>query len=194
MKEETVDRRIRRTRKVLKECLTKLLKEKKIQEITVRELTEMADINRGTFYLHYRDVFDLMEQIEQELIDEAEEILTRYHTSDVVAKPSLLLSELFRIVRENADIAAILVGENGDLNFVNRLTQTLREHCLQNWLDMKCPGDPAYLGAFSAYIVSGCIGIVRYWLETGMKETPKQMAQLSEDFIVHGLRVLEQQA
>ena len=120
MKEETVDRRIRRTRKVLKECLTKLLKEKKIQEITVRELTEMADINRGTFYLHYRDVFDLMEQIEQELIDEAEEILTRYHTSDVVAKPSLLLSELFRIVRENADIAVILVGENGDLNFVNR--------------------------------------------------------------------------
>ena len=51
MKEATVDRRVRKTKKILRECLTQLLKEKKIQDITVRELTEMADLNRGTFYL-----------------------------------------------------------------------------------------------------------------------------------------------
>ncbi len=61
--EEILDRRVRKTRRQLKECLTRLLKEKKIQDITVRELAEMADINRGTFYLHYKDVFDLMDQI-----------------------------------------------------------------------------------------------------------------------------------
>lgn len=58
MGEETVDRRVRKTKKQLRECLTRLLKEKKVQDITVRELTDMADLNRGTFYLHYRDVFD----------------------------------------------------------------------------------------------------------------------------------------
>lgn len=56
MKEEILDRRVRKTRRQLKECLTRLLKGKKIQDITVRELAEMADINRGTFYLHYKDV------------------------------------------------------------------------------------------------------------------------------------------
>ncbi len=65
MKEEILDRRVRKTRRQLKECLTRLLKEKKIQDITVRELAEMADINRGTFYLHYKDVFDLMDQIQK---------------------------------------------------------------------------------------------------------------------------------
>ena len=64
MKEEILDRRVRKTRRQLKECLTHLLKEKKIQDITVRELAEMADINRGTFYLHYKDVFDLLEKTE----------------------------------------------------------------------------------------------------------------------------------
>ena len=49
MKEEILDRRVRKTRRQLKECLTRLLNEKKIQDITVRELAEMADINRGTF-------------------------------------------------------------------------------------------------------------------------------------------------
>ena len=70
MGEETVDRRVRKTKKQLRECLTRLLKEKKVQDITVRELTDMADLNRGTFYLHYRDVFDLLEKTEHELLDE----------------------------------------------------------------------------------------------------------------------------
>ena len=48
-KEETIDRRIRKTRRLLRECLTALLKEKKVQDITVREIADMADINRGTF-------------------------------------------------------------------------------------------------------------------------------------------------
>ncbi len=59
---EPVDRRVRKTRRQLRECLITLLKEKKVQDITVRELTDMADLNRGTFYLHYKDVFDLLEK------------------------------------------------------------------------------------------------------------------------------------
>ena len=78
MKEEILDRRVRKTRRQLKECLTRLLKEKKIQDITVRELAEMADINRGTFYLHYKDVFDLMDQIKNELVEEVESVLTHH--------------------------------------------------------------------------------------------------------------------
>lgn len=46
---EPVDRRVRKTRRQLRECLITLLKEKKVQDITVRELTDMADLNRGTF-------------------------------------------------------------------------------------------------------------------------------------------------
>ncbi len=62
---EPVDRRVRKTRRQLRECLITLLKEKKVQDITVRELTDMADLNRGTFYLHYKDVFDLLEKQKQ---------------------------------------------------------------------------------------------------------------------------------
>ena len=105
MKEEILDRRVRKTRRQLKECLTRLLKEKKIQDITVRELAEMADINRGTFYLHYKDVFDLMDQIKNELIEEVESVLTHHPVPELVARPSLALSELFPLVQENADVA-----------------------------------------------------------------------------------------
>ena len=165
MKEEILDRRVRKTRRQLKECLTRLLKEKKIQDITVRELAEMADINRGTFYLHYKDVFDLMDQIKNELIEEVESVLTHHPVPELVARPSLALSELFPLVQENAEIVSILIGENGDT-----------------------------LAAFSAFIVSGCVGTVQYWIESGMKESTEQMAILTEDFILKGIRVLENPA
>ncbi len=157
MKEEILDRRVRKTRRQLKECLTRLLKEKKIQDITVRELAEMADINRGTFYLHYKDVFDLMDQIKNELIEEVESVLTHHPVPELVARPSLALSELFPLVQENAEIVSILIGENGDLNFVNRLKRIVSDKCLKGWLDLKCSSDPDTLAAFSAFIVSGCV-------------------------------------
>lgn len=191
MKQEVLDRRVRKTRRLLRECLIKLLQKKRIQDITVRELADMADINRGTFYLHYRDVFDLMEQIEQELMEEVEAVLAHHPVNELVTRPSLVLGELFPLVKDNADLIAILIGENGDLNFVNQLKRVVSDKCLRNWLDMKCPGDPRALGAYSSFIVSGCIGTVQYWLENGMKEPPQQMANLTEEFIIKGLRVLE---
>lgn len=191
MKQELLDRRVRKTRRILRECLTRLLKEKKIQDITVRELADMADINRGTFYLHYKDVFDLLEQIEQELTEELEDILEHHSVDELLSRPSLLFSDLYPTVQENADIITILIGENGDLNFVNRIKAILRDRCLKKWLTSNYSCSTDLLEAYSAFIISGCVGIVQYWLETGMKESPEQMAKATEDFILRGIRVLE---
>ncbi len=191
MKQELLDRRVRKTRRILRECLTRLLKEKKIQDITVRELADMADINRGTFYLHYKDVFDLLEQIEQELTEKLEDILDHHSVEELLSRPSLLFSDLYPTVQENADIITILIGENGDLNFVNRIKAILRDRCLQKWLTSNYSCSTDLLEAYSAFIISGCVGIVQYWLETGMKESPEQMAKATEEFILRGIGVLE---
>ena len=118
MKGETLDRRIRKTRRVIRQCLTELLKTKRIQDITVREISEKADINRGTFYLHYRDIFDLMEQIENELLEELEDVLNHFKASDLLSNPALVFTRVFHLVKENSDMVSILIGQNGDINFV----------------------------------------------------------------------------
>ena len=65
--EAKTDRRITRTRYLLVHALTSLMLKKSIKDITVKELCESVDINRGTFYTHYRDIYDLMHQIEEEM-------------------------------------------------------------------------------------------------------------------------------
>ena len=65
---EREDKRIRRTKKLLRQALTRLMKEKEFGSITVTDVVREADINRGTFYAHYRDVYDLRERIEADMI------------------------------------------------------------------------------------------------------------------------------
>ena len=188
---EPVDRRVRKTRRQLRECLITLLKEKKVQDITVRELTDMADLNRGTFYLHYKDVFDLLEKTEAELQEDFNQLVCKHDAVALKQRPSVIFNEIYSLVYDNADLIEILLGENGDLNFVNRLKQLIREKCLKDWMEVFRSGNAAAFDAFFSFIVSGCIGLVQYWLQTGLKETPEQMAKLTEHIITKGIGVLE---
>ena len=188
---EPVDRRVRKTRRQLRECLITLLKEKKVQDITVRELTDMADLNRGTFYLNYKDVFDLLEKTEAELQEDFNQLVCKHDAVDLKQRPSVIFNEIYSLVYDNADLIEILLGENGDLNFVNRLKQLIREKCLKDWMEVFRSGNAAAFDAFFSFIVSGCIGLVQYWLQTGLKETPEQMAKLTEHIITKGIGVLE---
>ena len=188
---EPVDRRVRKTRRQLRECLITLLKEKKVQDITVRELTDMADLNRGTFYLHYKDVLDILEKTEAELQEDFNQLVCKHDAVDLKQRPSVIFNEIYSLVYDNADLIEILLGENGDLNFVNRLKQLIREKCLKDWMEVFRSGNAAAFDAFFSFIVSGCIGLVQYWLQTGLKETPEQMAKLTEHIITKGIGVLE---
>ena len=79
------DRRTKYTKTVIRQALFDLLQEKPIKDITVREIADMVDINRGTFYLHYKDVYDMLEQVEAEMFEEFNQILN--------AQPSIVNAE-----------------------------------------------------------------------------------------------------
>ena len=90
------DRRVRRTKKLLTQALTQLLQEKQISEITVRELTDLADMNRGTFYLYYRDIFDMLEKIEDSMFEALDDIVSLHQNDDVSRQASSASSKRIR--------------------------------------------------------------------------------------------------
>lgn len=68
--EKKTDRRVRRTKLLLTNALVSLLETKTLKDISVKELCDKADINRGTFYLHYKDIYDMMNQIETDILNQ----------------------------------------------------------------------------------------------------------------------------
>ena len=82
------DRRARRTRRLLKESLLELMEQKHFSEISVRDVTDNADMNRTTFYLHYTDTTQLLQSMEEDLLAEAQ-VLVDAPAPRVRANPGL---------------------------------------------------------------------------------------------------------
>ena len=82
MENTKIDRRVRKTKALLLKGLTQLMEEKDVNHISVRELTDLVDLNRGTFYLHYRDIFDMVNQVEDELFQQFDELFHENASGD----------------------------------------------------------------------------------------------------------------
>jgi len=167
-----VDRRIRKTRAQLNSALIILMKEKSIKDITVKELVNLADVNRGTFYLHYKDVYDMVDSIENNLLSDFNILLNRHSVMDLNGNPLLLLKDIFAFIAENAELAAVLTSSHGNVTFLNKLKDIIAIRCLNSLTELYKEGKEQNIKYFSSFVVGGSISLAESWLITGMKESP----------------------
>ena len=113
---EVEDKRIRRTKKLLRQALTRLMQQKDFQSITVTDVVREADINRGTFYAHYRDVYDLRDKIETGMIEDFRGMIAAIRPSETVTL-KLVLSRLMDYLEENREIVTALIKVNAQDGF-----------------------------------------------------------------------------
>jgi AcrR family transcriptional regulator len=176
-----VDPRVRRTRRLLQEAVFALATEREFSAITVQDITRRAEVNRATFYLHYRDKEDLVAQALDALFDEitAEgRAFTDAHgrlLPDAVPPPIL---GLFRHVAERPELYRRLLAESGSSAFASRLRLFHERQFLEIWRDMgrtAAPGSPPpeLRARFGATATQGVIG---WWLEHGETESVETMA------------------
>ena len=180
------DRRVRRTKKLLTQALTQLLQEKQINEITVKELTDLADMNRGTFYLYYKDMFDMLEKIEDGMFEALDEIVSLHEHGDVSQQTKPILLDLFHFIEENQEMCRVLLSPHGDMNFLHRLNEVVREKCLKAWPDIRKEKGEADFDYHYSFVVFGCAGIIRAWVNRNCPESAKKMAEMAYGMILRG--------
>jgi len=178
----SVDRRILRTKLAIREALVDLIDEKGFDALSVRDITEQADINRGTFYLHYRDKFDLLEQTELGIIQDIEEIILQANSLNLADfnstdKPLPIVVTMFDYLKENAALMHAILGLKGDVTFQNQLRKAVEKNLKLGFLagikaeNFLVPSD--YL---ISYVLSAHFGVIQVWLQNGCVESPKEMA------------------
>ena len=176
------DRRIRKTKKLLKESLIELMNEKKVKDITIKDITERADLNRGTFYLHYLDIYDLLSQIEDEIITNLTALLKTFNETQTLSSYELL-EQLFNYLYENKEIFRVLLYTNSDTQFLNKLQTLIKTMGLYTLQNVYKDSQPIVYTYFLSFISSGVIGMVEHWFENGMTLTPSEMASMPDQMI-----------
>ena len=180
---EKVDRRVRKTKAQLRAGLARLMQKKSIKEITVKELVDEVDINRSTFYLHYSDIYQMLESIETELMDEIAQVIEE-HPLDLVQNGSSypMIEHIFTILDNNKDICIALMGSNGDLGVVSRMEKMVADTVLRQLSGKFAAGnhDVEYVYAFC---LNGCVGMIKAWLSSEHRESTKHIAELTNRMI-----------
>ena len=171
------NRRIKVTKMLLKNSFIQLLKSKDISKITIKELCEHADINRSTFYAHFKDQYDLMDYIQTELIDNIEYRLSPYLKRETSEATKEMLTDIFDYIKENASICKILLSERGDLLFQKRVLSLIYGKYIGDLREKRgiSKEDADYV---YAYTITGSIGVIQKWLHDDMKKSSEFMAKM----------------
>jgi AcrR family transcriptional regulator len=174
------DPRIVRTRKMLRDALVELLEEMDIEKISVNRLTQRATINRVTFYLHYRDISDMLEKMADDMVEEFKTILKSSETNpgkDKDAEWPLMVS-LLEHIAEQSRFYKVILAMNRTTVFTDRLLQLLKSviaaRLEQAGKFVEGTGIKREIAIW--YGSSAVIGSIIAWLRMDMPYTPQFLA------------------
>ena len=180
------DRRVRRTKHLLEEGLIRLLREKPLKSITVKELTDSIDINRGTFYLYYRDIYDMAEKLENEYFGQFLAMIRTHDGEPVSERIAGIIRDLMAFVEEKQESCRILLDGRAGTEFIRRCEDVIRK---TSWeaLREEWPLDMARFQYEYAFGVAGLWGIIRAWLDNRCEQPAEEIAQLAYACVCRGV-------
>lgn len=184
---QTEDRRVRRTKRLLRQALTELMLEKDFKDITVTDLVERADINRGTFYVHYRDVYDLREQIENEMINTCRKLIEETEQAVKTNSTRPILKKATDYLLENRDMVRGLLRSSGEENFATKMVQIIEELHARSLPTNQLVGQ--YIARF---VGAGSVAVIQKWLLSEDNFTQDQLIDLIDTRLQHVLTVRTQ--
>jgi AcrR family transcriptional regulator len=187
LRNSTVDRRVSKTKRLLNQALVKLLMEKDLKNVTVLELTEAADVNRGTFYLHYKDIYDLYDQIENDVLNKFNSLITKHMNQSRPGIAYTAVADAFKFLHENADACRVILRINGNF-FLSKLIDMLKPTAIKGWKTILGKENEEFYDYYYSFITSGCVGMMRAWFDGGMKEPPEKVAKLAEQLMINSLK------
>ena len=183
------DERVIKTKKLIKTALSELIQEKGFDHVSITDLTQRANINRGTFYLHYQDKYDLLEKFENEVLDyintNAENFIKSIKDIDFLGedfsneiKP--FINKVFTYIKENYIIMKVILGPKSDMRFQNKIKKALNILLTEKGWDNYFDSQNTFVSKnyFISYLVSAHIGVIRQWIDSGMNESAENMAEM----------------
>ena len=167
-------RRVRMTKKMIKEAFIEICAEKHISKVTVTDVCAAADVNRSTFYAYYEDVIALRREIE-------DEVLLQIPEPDALPLIEFIplfldkIEAVFDYVIANKELFRVLIIQADDDTFVNRLIRTVLAKYPKSFQGYD---DPEYEYCFD-FCFNGFIGIFKKWIEDGFSIDSRRFAEIA---------------
>lgn len=179
-KKQSDSRRVQETKQKLQTALLELLQEKNIEQITVMEITERAQINRTSFYRYYLDVYDLYEQIIDALVEKLQQAIPRVLLKMLHQTPFSYQEVMMQFWQENQTLMTKCLQDN---RLIQKL-KTRNKAWFKEILDID-ETDTA-LDFILEFYVAGQVGLVSYWMQNPEALSEDEFFALMHSLIMRG--------
>ena len=185
------NRSVRNTKRRLREGLLSLMEKKPINEISVKELTELVDVNRGTCYFHYQDIYDLLRDMEQDFFENFDRTLSEnkpaldedgFPILDAEGTP--YLHAVFSFIDQNRDFCRIMLSPRGDMQFVELVKHRVDSQCRFFWQILAPGADEERRGMYNAFLINGLIGLIQEWVNDRRDLSVESISELTATLIL----------
>lgn len=171
------DRRVVKTKRAIRNAFAALLSQKEIDEITVKDIADTADINRKTFYHYYSGVYQVVDEIENEAVNAFDEAIRDFDFKRDMEHPHVLFEKLTAIVSRDLEFYGHLLSMNRNWRLVTKIAVRLKTRITQA-LAGKTGLDDSTLEIVASYSLSGMFAVYQSWFNSGRRQSIEELSEI----------------
>ena len=182
-----MDKRVMKTKRAIHSAMTRLLSVKPIEEITVTELSDAAEINRKTFYNYYNSVYMVAEEMEDEIVERFEDTLRKIDFETLLQDPQTTFNTLARIIASDLDFYETILTNRNQVYFLQKIITSLKERIMALYFDRNSK-DFELQEYMLEYIISGLVSVYQKWFKSGRKTDMEELSKYISMLAVNGVK------
>ena len=183
------DRRCVKTKKAIKAALATIMAEKEIAEITVKNIAEVADINRKTFYAHYVSVYDILDEIENEMIASLKTLDKKKVFSKGRFNPYMIFEKLTAMIYDNFDFYKYMIQSKAYGSLLNKIKPVLKEAIIE-FLPSEYKASKTVVATTAEFAAAGAISVYQQWFVSDRSQSLEEISKTIGALTFNGLENL----
>lgn len=178
---ETQDRRVKRTQRLLAQALIALTLEHGYDAVTIRDITQRADIGYATFFRHYHDKDALLADVLQVVLEDLLDRLQPQHTDGPETDAARVGTLIFEYIHDHGEVCRVLLGSHGPASLVRRVIEDGAQRMMREHTQRQGATVPIEIAA--NHVVAATIALIQWWLDHEMPYPPQRMGAIYAELI-----------
>lgn len=171
MKKE--DRRIQKTKAAISAALFDLLEEKDFDQISINDIADRANVNRGTIYFHYADKSDLLDKIIEDRLEDLRAVCSPIHWDSTEKELKHYFTAVYQFFEDNYRFFSVMTKRGGTSRFQDRFKQLILQEMTRIPVASTKDSNEIF---FLQFRVSALVGVVEWWIKEDHSLSVKEMA------------------
>lgn len=172
---KAIDRRTRKTKKAIRHAFAELLSQKDINDITIRDIADLADINRKTFYNYYSGIYQIVDEIENEIVSTYEKVLGEVDIKRDLKNPYRIFERLTSIINTDLDFYGYLLSMRENVSLVSKIVTMLKAKTKEA-LHPQIEIDETTADIVLDYAISGMIAVYQQWFNSDRRQSIEEIS------------------